>query len=339
MAKGARLVHGIRHANFARPTKFTFDFTRTPGWRYEGGLRPPPHTGQLWPPKRLKEAREWAPIAQLPAIVAAVEGEGGSGGEGEGEGWLSRARSRIAKCITFGLPPDKMADLADVVEVLGTEWRTLSFAPYGFSVAIDRPVSMNVRSSHPIMQTNPPVRRFEPSFYYQLLDMTRLLWLRAIPDADGGDRRQQQQWKSMGFPNSLYKVEANELRVDLFDQRGPTGNLTVFHRLRPGFVRADGTMHNSFDIDSQVLSAAQERVVAKATGNFSMVVKRQGGEELEGFDRYFAHQLLKKMEDQESARKQAQKGQRWLEQKLKELESSSWNAEGAVEDLGTAAKA
>ncbi|KAK7610336.1 hypothetical protein JOL62DRAFT_112525 [Phyllosticta paracitricarpa] len=123
----------------------------------------------------------------------------------------------------------------------------------------------------------------------------------------------------------------------LDSKRGPTGSLIACHRLRPGFIKPDGSMQNHFGIDSLVVSARQQRVIAQATGFFSLAAWK-GMDEPSGFADIMAHHFLWRMRDQERLRIRFKKTIHFAQAAVRALEQSSWDREDAVEDLGTATK-
>jgi hypothetical protein len=46
--------------------------------------------------------------------------------------WLSEAKSRIGKCITFGLDPPQVVKAGSILRELGTDWRELVAGSEGF---------------------------------------------------------------------------------------------------------------------------------------------------------------------------------------------------------------
>ncbi|KAK7529959.1 uncharacterized protein J3D65DRAFT_672347 [Phyllosticta citribraziliensis] len=296
---------------YALPQKLRFDFSKNPGWvtrfrswSWQKTLLSS-ELGQAWPAE-IADVPEFQPN---PRIVI-----------GEDGGWLSSVRSRLGRCISFGLVTPRVRQAGKLLRTLGADtetagWRGLTLKRYGFSFNEGKPYSLLVRGQHPLLKRALVHHQshFDDFVYETLLENQRMYWFRNFTMSKFGHVRGKEK-----LP------------------RGPTGNLTVCHRLRPGFVRPDGTMQNHFSIDSLVVSARQERVIAQATASFSFVARVRVPEP-ERFDELVAHYFLSMMMDQERLRAHTEKKISKIEDELRSIEKSSWDREGAVEDLGTAA--
>ncbi|KAK8175013.1 hypothetical protein IWX90DRAFT_411622 [Phyllosticta citrichinensis] len=341
---------------YVLPQKLTFDFSKDRRWAtrlrsWSSGWQKTPLSsklGKAWPAK-IADAPEYQPS---PRIVI-----------GEDGGWLSSVRNRLGKCISFGLREPRVRQAGKLLKALGAEtetagWRGLTLRRYGFSFNEGKPYSLMVRGRHPLLgralttkvRFNPPIDQRQDEFAKKELFRTqRMYWFRNFTMSKFGHVKGKEKlaviWNSIHHPHGPYDIEINELHTSIFDQaslrrrpmRGPTGNLTVCHRLRPGFVKPDGTLQNRFVIDSLVVSARQERVVAQATASLSFVA-RKGVDEPEKFDELVGYYFLSMMEEQERLKTHAEKKIIWIENEVRSIEKASWDKEGAVEDLGSAAR-
>lgn len=314
------------------PHKLTFGFSKDPKW--DSRLHTTPlssELGKAWPAE-VADAPEFQPN---PRIVMGDDG-----------GWLPSFRARIGKCISFGMSEERVRQAGKLLKALGASsvnagWRGLIFKKYGFSFNEAKPHSLLVREPHPLLDRALTTKgHFDDVVYKSLLEMHRKNWIRNFAVSEFAKVHSKPDeaaaWNSLHHSHGPYEMEINEMHTSVHDQRGPTGNLTVCHRLRPGFVKPDGSMQNLFSVDSLVVSARQERVVAQATVSLSFVAK-EGSHESDRFDELMAYYFLSKMMEQEKMRALAERTIVWIDHQLRQIEQDTWDKENAVEDLGTAA--
>ncbi|KAK8435476.1 hypothetical protein IWX49DRAFT_551667 [Phyllosticta citricarpa] len=321
------------------PRNLDFTFTKLPGWEkrwaeYRNDL--PIELGKAWPAE-VADAPEYQPMPRI--LISEDDG-----------GWLRSLKNRVGRCISFGLSDENLRRAGNLLQNFGAwevafGWRGLALMRHGFTTPDGKPTWINVRSRNPLL--------------YRPLDS------KGFTHGNFEDREIRPLWRSLGHTHGPYNLETNEMHFSVFDQvssprstrwwanaargragfadepfalqRGPTGSLIACHRLRPGFIKPDGSMQNHFGIDSLVVSARQQRVIAQATGFFSLAAWK-GMDEPSGFADIMAHHFLWRMRDQERLRIRFKKTIHFAQAAVRALEQSSWDREDAVEDLGTATK-
>ncbi|KAK7509016.1 hypothetical protein IWZ03DRAFT_368575 [Phyllosticta citriasiana] len=314
------------------PRNLDFTFTKVPGWEkrwaeYRNDL--PIELGKAWPAE-VADAPEYQPMPRI--LISEDDG-----------GWLRSLKNRVGRCISFGLSDENLRRAGNLLQNFGAwevafGWRGLALMRHGFTTPDGKPTWINVRSRNPLLYRPLDSKgHFDSLIHERVIGVTRLLWLQGFTHGNFEDREIRPLWRSLGHTHGPYNLETNEMHFSVFDQRGPTGSLIACHRLRPGFIKPDGSMQNQFGIDSLVVSARQQRVIAQATGFFSLAAWK-GMDEPSGFADIMAHHFLWRMRDQERLRIRFKKTIHFAQAAVRALEQSSWDREDAVEDLGTATK-
>ncbi|KAK3326221.1 thioesterase-like superfamily-domain-containing protein [Apodospora peruviana] len=253
--------------------------------------------------------------------------------------WITELRSRVGKCIIFGCSDRQVSQAADVLRAIAIEWKELLAGSEGFLTGGRRGLD-GQKVAWGEMDSFGHVNNVN---YYRYAESARVNWITNF--AVHVDAAHREEWAELMQPKAIGLI-MRSLKADFkfvifflsishpFPLVYPD-KISVYHKLR---VKPEGEpAPSAFMLDCIVLSHQHRRVAAKLEEDIVVydyrVAKKASMPQfmVDVFDETY------RLQQEETVRARTQI---WsLVRAVEQLEKETWNREGAVEDLGSSAKA
>ncbi|KAL1799949.1 hypothetical protein ACET3X_000291 [Alternaria dauci] len=222
--------------------------------------------------------------------------------------WLSDVRTRIGKCINFGMNPAQIEEAGSILQETAVDWRELVAGSEGFLTG----------------------KQWRGLYRQEVVwgEMVRVPVNWTLNFA-AMDPQHKAEWMELMTPKSVGLI-LRSIKTDYkFPMKWPD-RITVLHKLR------DNPSENSdhFILDVMILSEAQRRPAARCVEDIVTYDYRTAKKSpLPPF-------MMKKLQEtfnlQEEAKERNSNRVRVLLDRVRELEKSSWDRPDAKEDFGGA---
>ncbi|RFU24868.1 hypothetical protein B7463_g11472, partial [Scytalidium lignicola] len=237
--------------------------------------------------------------------------------------WLSTTKSRIGKCILWGLDHEQTQRAAAVLKVLGEEWRVLVAGQEGFLTSKKRAGLVRQKVVWGEMDSMAHVNNVT---YVRYAESARINW--AYNYAVHIDPKNQEKWSKLWTPKGDGLI-LRSMRTDYkFPMTWPD-HISVFHKLR-SLPKASDT---SFILDVMILSELHQRPAARCVEDIVVYDYRKAKKMV--LPPFVMDAFVKTWEEQEDAKRKSLERIEEIEKQVRKLETDSWDREGAVEDLGS----
>ncbi|OJD34749.1 rho guanine nucleotide exchange factor [Diplodia corticola] len=236
--------------------------------------------------------------------------------------WLSDIKSRIGKCITFGLQPEQTDAAGSMLKELARDWRELVAGSEGFLTEKSRRGLYRQEVVWGEM-----VRHVNNVVYNRYAESARVNW--GLNFANVHDPAHRKEWGEIMTP----KADGLILRSIRTDYKFPMtypDRVTVLHKLRS--EPTDET--DSFILDVVVLSERHRRPAARCVEDI-VVYDYQRGKKTP-LKPFMLRQFRETFALQEAAKKKYSERVALLSEQVRALETSSWDQPDAKEDFGSA---
>ncbi|KAH8815951.1 thioesterase-like superfamily-domain-containing protein [Xylogone sp. PMI_703] len=239
--------------------------------------------------------------------------------------WLSTTKSRIGKCILWGLDQEQTRRAAAVLKILGEEWRELVAGQEGFLTSRKRAGLLRHKVVWGEMDRMAHINNVT---YVRYAESARINW--AYNYAVHIDPKNQDKWSEL-WTNQGDGLILRSMRTDYkFPMTWPD-HISVFHKLR----HLPKPFDTSFILDVMILSELHQRPAARCVEDIVVYDYRKGKKMV--IPPFVMNGFQRTWEEQEEARENSLKRIGEVEKEVRKLETESWDREGAVEDLGSAA--
>ncbi|KAM5432359.1 hypothetical protein MferCBS31731_007562 [Microsporum ferrugineum] len=220
--------------------------------------------------------------------------------------WLSRIKTRIGKCIAFGMKQELVPVAGGVLEEIAQDWREL--------------VAGHVNNV----------------MYVRYAETGRINWSRNI--ALYHDPENSEQWSQLGGSTSIGYI-LKSIKVDFKFAMMFPDQICVYHKLAneppvPG--DPNPAPFSNLHLDVMILSEAKQRPAARCEEDVVLYDYRIA-KKLTSLPSWMLVQYRKLWEAQEMAKKENRAKVQDIERRVRELEVGTWDREGAVESMGSAA--
>ncbi|KAK5055962.1 hypothetical protein LTR84_012512 [Exophiala bonariae] len=239
--------------------------------------------------------------------------------------WLSDTKTRIGKCITFGLPAPLVDEAGKILRVLGTDWRNLVAGSEGYLTDKER---AGLHRQSIVWGEQDSMGHVNNVMYVRFAESGRCNWTRNI--GQYFDPRHKTAWEEL-LTNRGIGLILKSITVDFkFPMTWPD-RISVYHKLRS---RPDESTQ-SMVLDVMILSEGKQRPAARCLEDVVVYDYKVGKKSrLEPF-------MLAKFKEiydlQEAAKTENLEKIQSIEQQVRRLETESWDRPDAKEDFGSAA--
>ncbi|EGP83549.1 unnamed protein product [Zymoseptoria tritici ST99CH_3D1] len=240
--------------------------------------------------------------------------------------WLSDVKQRIGHCITFGLKPDQTDDAGHILKEIARDWRELVAGSEGFLTDKTR-LSMYRREV--IWGEMDSMGHVNNVVYNRYAESGRIGWAQKY--ARHIDPEHAEQWRDLMTP----KGEGLLLRKITTEFKFPMvypDHVTIYHKLssRP----EEGT--DNFDMHVIILSELHQRPAARLIEDCVLYDYRRAKKT--PLQPWMLKVLQKTWDLQEEAKRVNSQRVHSILDRVRKLETDSWDREDAVEDMGSASK-
>lgn len=239
--------------------------------------------------------------------------------------WLSDTKTRIGKCITFGMSGPLVDEAGKVLQVLGTDWRNLVAGSEGFLTDKDR---AGLHRQSIVWGEQDSMGHVNNVMYVRFAESGRCNWARNI--GQYWDPRHRTAWEDL-LTNRGIGLILKSITVDFkFPMTWPD-RISVYHKLRS---RPDESTQ-SMVLDVMILSEGKQRPAARCLEDVVVYDYKLGKKgRLETF---MLEQFKRIFDLQENAKAENLAKIRSIEKQVRRLEIESWDRPDAKEDFGSAA--
>ena len=238
--------------------------------------------------------------------------------------WLSDVKTRVGKCITFGLTGDQLEHARQILHQVAQDWRELLVGSEGFLASKYRCGLHRHAVNWGDMDTMGHVNNVQ---YVRYAESGRCGWIRNFAThIDPGNRK---RWLDMASAKGIGLI-IRSIKVDYkFPMTWPD-RVSVYHKFRS---RPSETT-DSLILDVLILSEARQRPAARAMEDIVMYDYRKGKKT--ALEPFMLEQFRKTFELQEEAKHTNSERVLKILEDVRALEQSSWDRPNAKEDFGSA---
>ena len=239
--------------------------------------------------------------------------------------WLSDLKTRLGKCIHFGMNEAQTTTAGLLLAEVTRDWRSLLAGSEGY---LTHPLRAGI-SSVPInwgdQDTMGHVNNVQ---YVRFCETSRTNWTRKI--GEHFDRSNKKLWDEM-LTSKSYGLILKSIKVDYKFPMAWPDRISAYHKIRVMPKETDSSML----LDVMILSEAKQRIAAKAEED--VVVYNYKAGKKSTLPDYMLKQFKRQFEEQEVAKYQNGKRLREILGQVTALEKETWDREDAKEDLGGSA--
>ncbi|KAF2174743.1 hypothetical protein K469DRAFT_770461 [Zopfia rhizophila CBS 207.26] len=241
--------------------------------------------------------------------------------------WLSELKSRIGKCIMFGLSSEQTEEAGSILQEIVLDWRELIGGSEGFLTGKNRRglYRQEVVWGEMLICVTGHVNNV---VYNRYAESARVNW--TLNFANALDPAHKAEWRQL-MTNSGIGLILRSIRTDFkFPMKWPD-RVTVLHKLR-----TQPTSHTDhFILDVLILSELHRRPAARCVED--IVVYDYKKAQKTPLKPFMFDKFRETWELQEEAKVKYGNRVTDLVSRVRELEKSSWDRPDAKEDLGNAA--
>ena len=238
--------------------------------------------------------------------------------------WLSNVRTRVGKCITFGLSPAQLTRASSILQLLAKEWRDLLVGSEGYLTEKGRRGLYRQAVVWGQMDSMGHVNNVQ---YVRFAESGRCNWIRNL--GTYVDPSHRKQW----FESLSSKGTGLILKSITVDFKFPMtwpDRISVFHKLRS--MPTDNT--DSIMLDVMILSEARQRPSARCLEDVVIYDYREARKTT--LEPFMLKEFQRTWTLQEEAKRTSGQRIKAILDDVQALEKSSWDRPDAKEDFGSA---
>ncbi|KAF2427738.1 hypothetical protein EJ08DRAFT_574934, partial [Tothia fuscella] len=237
--------------------------------------------------------------------------------------WLSETKSRIGKCITFGLESSQVSTAGAILAELGRNWRELIAGSEGYLTQEGR---RGLWRHEVVWGEMDSMGHVNNVMYNRYAESGRVNWAANFTAATT-DPAQRLEWSQLGKSVGIGMILRGIATEFKFPMTWPD-HITVLHKLHT--KPEDNADH--FVLDVLILSELHQRPAARCKEDIVIYDYRKGRKA--ALKPHMVEAFQKTFEYQEEARKRNSKRMEEISERVRELEEASWDRVGAVEKFG-----
>ncbi|MCJ1292368.1 hypothetical protein MMC34_003918 [Xylographa carneopallida] len=251
--------------------------------------------------------------------------------------WLSDLKSRVGKCIMFGLRGKQIEEAGRIAKVLGEEWRGLIAGREGFLLNKGQEGTVRWGEMDLLLNCIASVFFLAPVAeghlnnvaYVRFAESSRVHFFSGIPPS-GSSAEHTRQWRDTCTPKGLGLI-LKSITVDYKYPLTFPNHFTIYHRLKES-VSASASPTKLL-LSSLLLSTTAQRPAARIQEE--IVIFDYRIQKSARLPEHMQDMLRVRWEEQEQAKRMWESRAKQVEEMVEELEKESWKRLGAVEDMGS----
>ncbi|KAF2704232.1 hypothetical protein K504DRAFT_462804 [Pleomassaria siparia CBS 279.74] len=255
----------------------------------------------------------------------ATSGSGAPGTASLSPRWLSDVKTRIGKCIMFGLDPSQTKEAGLILQEMVADWRELVAGSEGFLTGKGRTGLFRQQVVWGEMDSMGHVNNV---VYNRYAESARVNW--TMNFANVLDPLHKAEWMSLMTPKDIGLILRSIKTEYKFPMKWPD-RVTVLHKLRD----QPNSDTDHFMLDVLILSEVHRRPAARCVEDIVVYDYKIGGKAR--LKPFMVDKFRETFELQEQAKEKYGSRVRELLNRVRELEQSSWDKVDAKEDMGSAA--
>ncbi|KAL1587272.1 hypothetical protein WHR41_04314 [Cladosporium halotolerans] len=242
--------------------------------------------------------------------------------------WLSDLKQRIGKCIAFGLTPAQTGAAGAILSEVARDWRELVAGSEGYLTSPSRrglhrwPVAWGEQDS---------MGHVNNVTYNRYAESGRIAWVQKY--ARFIDPEHRRVWEQLGTPKGEIGMILRKITTEFkFPMMFPD-HISVYHKLHA----EPNESTDALMLDVIILSELHQRPSARIFEDCALYDYKR--HKKAAMPPWMAEVFKETWRLQEEAKRVNSERVWGLLERVRELESQSWDREDAVEDLGSAAVA
>ena len=238
--------------------------------------------------------------------------------------WLTDIKTRVGKCIAFGMSSAQIDDAGKVLEELANDWKNLTVGCEGFLTQREH-AGLH---SHPIIWGDQDsMGHVNNVQYVRYAETGRTNWTRNY--GKHFDNENKEQWDQLLTSRNVGLI-LKSITVDYkFPMTWPD-KISVYHKLRSRPNESTSSML----LDVMILSEFKQRPAARCLED--VVVYDYRAAKRSSLRAFMLDQFEQTFDLQETAKRDNQAKVSMIEDNVRSLETSSWDRPDAEEDFGNA---
>ena len=238
--------------------------------------------------------------------------------------WLTDIKTRIGKCIAFGMSPAQVDDAGKILKELANDWKNLTVGCEGFLTQRER-AGLH---SHPIIWGDQDsMGHVNNVQYVRYAETGRTNWTRNY--GKHFDNENKKQWDQLLTSRNVGLI-LKSITVDYkFPMTWPD-KISVYHKLRSRPNESTSSML----LDVMILSEFKQRPAARCLED--VVVYDYRSAKKSSLPSFMLDQFAQTFDLQEKAKRDSQAKVSMIEDDVRSLETSSWDRPDAKENFGNA---
>lgn len=247
--------------------------------------------------------------------------------------FVSEAKARLGKCITFGLnQPSHFTETSNILRNLTTNWRRIIVGREGYITAPERAGL----SRHKIAWGDHDQMGHVNNVVYNFwAETARVNWVRNFgvrgEEAGAKGKEERKMWEDLLTPRGIGLILRSIKTEYKFPLEDPD-RVTVIHKLSQKPKEGMDTLF----LEAVVLSETRQRIAAKITEDTAVYDYRI--RKKAPLPEFMVETLLREWHEQSRQTWEATGLQTQLEGRIRKIELETWDKEGAVEDMGAASE-
>lgn len=238
--------------------------------------------------------------------------------------WLSDVKTRVGKCITFGLSTEQLDHASRILRQVGKDWRELVAGSEGFLTSKGR---RGLHRHSVVWGEMDSMGHVNNVQYVRYAETGRCNYIQNF--ATHIDPVHKTQWLALLSSKSIGLI-LKSIKVDYkFPMTWPD-KISVYHKLRS---MPSGSTSNII-LDVLVMSEARQRPAARCLEDVVVYDYQQARKTT--LEPFMLKQFQKTFKLQEEAKHANTRKIRQLLEEVRGLEKASWDRPGAQEDFGSA---
>jgi acyl-CoA thioesterase FadM len=241
--------------------------------------------------------------------------------KGNAARWLSEAKGRLGKCLSFGTPESLMNEASALAGELGHSWREIVAGSEGF---VTDPQRAGLHRQPIVWGDQDSMGHVNNVMYVRWAESGRCSWTRKYGRFDPAHKH---QWEEVLTPRNVGLI-LKSIKVDFKFPMSWPDKISVYHKLhsRPDENTA------SMMLDVMILSEAKQRPAARCLED--VVVYDYKVAKKTSLPLYMLEQFQLTWELQEQARQRGLAAISGMEDRLRSIEQQTWDRPDAKEDFG-----
>ncbi|EPS33660.1 hypothetical protein PDE_08622 [Penicillium oxalicum 114-2] len=242
--------------------------------------------------------------------------------------WLTTMKRRVGKCISFGLKPAQIKPAGDILQQLAHDWRELLAGSEGFLTDAKR---RSLYKHNVVWGEMDVMGHVNNVTYVRYAESARVNWTRNIGmHIDAANR---EKWFNLLNSRGIGLI-LRSIKVDYKFPMTFPDKITVYQKLVHNPDSALSSQ-SAFQLQVMILSEARQRPAARCHEDIVTYDYRKQRKTAQ-LPPFILEQFKTMWQLQEQAKMEWQKKIADLENRVRNLELSSWDRKDAVEDTGSA---